>query len=136
MNNFKVLDSTSIQGILCQRLAPFMTGMTCSLDITCRKALSNKSAHAQVKPENGPDFENVWKNRESRLLETPGFIRFALLRGDEEGGCLSFGKEQCHPRCLHRMLKALLSALHHVLCPAAGSRIIFSACMIGAGVAM
>ena len=39
----------------------------------------------QVKPENGPDFENVWKNRESKLLEMPDFIRFALLRGDEEG---------------------------------------------------
>ena len=39
----------------------------------------------QVKPENGPDFENVWKNRDSKLLETPGFIRFALLKGDEEG---------------------------------------------------
>lgn len=40
---------------------------------------------SQVKPENGTDFENVWKNRESKLLEMPGFIRFALLRGDEEG---------------------------------------------------
>ena len=38
-----------------------------------------------MKPENGPDFENVWKNRDSKLLETPGFIRFALLKGDEEG---------------------------------------------------
>ena len=39
----------------------------------------------QVKPENAQDFEEVWKNRDSKLLETPGFIRFALLRGDEEG---------------------------------------------------
>lgn len=95
-----------------------------------------KVSHAQVKPENGPDFENVWKNRESRLLETPGFIRFALLKGDEEGGCLKLGKKHCHPRCLHRMLQALLSALHHGIFPAAGSRIVFTACMVGAGVAM
>jgi heme-degrading monooxygenase HmoA len=39
----------------------------------------------QVKPDRAKDFEDVWKNRESALLETPGFIRFALLRGDEEG---------------------------------------------------
>jgi hypothetical protein len=39
----------------------------------------------QVKPESCKDFENVWKNRKSTLLETPGFMRFALLKGDEEG---------------------------------------------------
>ncbi len=39
----------------------------------------------QVKPESCTDFEDVWKNRKSTLLETPGFIRFALLKGDEEG---------------------------------------------------
>ncbi len=50
--------------------------------------------HEQVKPENGPDFENVWKNRDSKLLETPGFIRFALLKGDEEGMA----------SCLHRTM--------------------------------
>lgn len=34
------------------------------------------------------DFENVWKSRESRLKELPGFIEFQLLRcdtHDEEG---------------------------------------------------
>lgn len=39
----------------------------------------------QVKPDAGPGFEQVWKERKSTLLETPGFIRFALLRGDGEG---------------------------------------------------
>ncbi|CAK0757734.1 hypothetical protein CVIRNUC_002565 [Coccomyxa viridis] len=43
----------------------------------------------KVKPENAQDFEEVWKNRDSKLLETPGFIRFALLRGDEEGEYIS-----------------------------------------------
>lgn len=43
------------------------------------------SHRMQVKPECCTDFENVWKNRNSTLLETPGFIRFALLKGDEEG---------------------------------------------------
>ena len=39
----------------------------------------------QVAPEKGSAFESVWKERKSTLLETPGFIRFALLRGDAEG---------------------------------------------------
>ncbi len=50
----------------------------------------------QVKPECCTDFENVWKNRNSTLLETPGFIRFALLKGDEEG-------DHCHLSILLHM---------------------------------
>ena len=40
----------------------------------------------KVKKEGCQQFEETWKNRESHLKDTPGFIRFALLRGDEEGG--------------------------------------------------
>lgn len=29
------------------------------------------------------DFENVWKSRNSRLSEMPGFVEFRLLRGPE-----------------------------------------------------
>ena len=39
----------------------------------------------QVTKEGCEQFEEIWKNRESHLRETPGFIRFALLRGDEDG---------------------------------------------------
>ncbi len=33
-------------------------------------------------------FETLWKNRESHLEDTPGFVEFKLLRGpaDDEGG--------------------------------------------------
>ena len=33
-------------------------------------------------------FEDVWRNRDSRLMEVPGFVNFHLLRGDfdEEAG--------------------------------------------------
>jgi heme-degrading monooxygenase HmoA len=30
----------------------------------------------------GPEFEEIWKNRETHLQSVPGIIRFALLRGD------------------------------------------------------
>jgi heme-degrading monooxygenase HmoA len=30
----------------------------------------------------GPEFEEIWKNRETHLRSVPGIIRFALLRGD------------------------------------------------------
>ncbi|DBB13897.1 TPA: hypothetical protein ACH3X3_000884 [Trebouxia sp. C0006] len=43
----------------------------------------------KVKQEGCQQFEETWKNRESRLKETPGFLRFALLRGDEEGEYIS-----------------------------------------------
>lgn len=29
------------------------------------------------------DFENVWRNRDSRLADVPGFVEFHLLRGPE-----------------------------------------------------
>ena len=38
-----------------------------------------------MQPTKASDFEAVWKERKSTLLETPGFIRFALLKGDAEG---------------------------------------------------
>ncbi len=35
------------------------------------------------------DFENQWKNRESYLQEVPGFVEFALLKGDAAGEYVS-----------------------------------------------
>lgn len=37
----------------------------------------------QVAPGRGPDFEAMWRERESYLEDTPGFVRFALLRGED-----------------------------------------------------
>jgi heme-degrading monooxygenase HmoA len=37
----------------------------------------------------GPEFEEVWKTRETHLREVPGFVRFALLRGDQPGEYIS-----------------------------------------------
>jgi len=37
----------------------------------------------------GPDFEEQWRTRESYLREVPGFIHFALLKGDEPGDYVS-----------------------------------------------
>lgn len=34
----------------------------------------------QVKVEHGPAFEDVWRSRESRLKDMPGFVRFAMLK--------------------------------------------------------
>ncbi len=31
------------------------------------------------------DFEAQWRNRESYLADVPGFVEFALLKGDAEG---------------------------------------------------
>ncbi len=80
---------------------------------------SSASIGLQVKPDKCEDFEEIWRKRESRLKEvghcltcqnaesppssldcrpmliilrhvqTPGFIRFALLRGDEAGDYIS-----------------------------------------------
>lgn len=36
--------------------------------------------HAQVKVEHSGAFEEVWRNRESKLKEMPGFVRFAMLK--------------------------------------------------------
>ncbi|RLT35631.1 MAG: antibiotic biosynthesis monooxygenase [Chloroflexi bacterium] len=37
----------------------------------------------QVAPGRGDDFERIWRERESYLDGVPGFIRFALLRGED-----------------------------------------------------
>lgn len=36
------------------------------------------------------EFEEVWKNRESRLKEMPGFISFKMLRGQAKEGKVIF----------------------------------------------
>lgn len=36
----------------------------------------------QVAPGRGDDFERIWRERETHLDGVPGFVRFALLRGD------------------------------------------------------
>lgn len=43
----------------------------------------------QVAPGKGADFERIWAERETHLDQVPGFIRFALLRGDNEGEYIS-----------------------------------------------
>lgn len=35
-----------------------------------------------VVPERAEDFERIWRERDSQLDGVPGFVRFALLRGD------------------------------------------------------
>jgi heme-degrading monooxygenase HmoA len=35
------------------------------------------------------DFETAWRQRESYLATVPGFVRFALLKGDAEGEYIS-----------------------------------------------
>ncbi|EFJ44621.1 hypothetical protein VOLCADRAFT_106286 [Volvox carteri f. nagariensis] len=40
----------------------------------------------KVKPESYSDFEQVWKTRESRLKQMPGFVRFAMLRCENVPG--------------------------------------------------
>ncbi|HXH20450.1 MAG TPA: antibiotic biosynthesis monooxygenase [Dehalococcoidia bacterium] len=35
------------------------------------------------------DFENSWRNRRTYLDDVPGFISFALLKGDNEGEYVS-----------------------------------------------
>jgi heme-degrading monooxygenase HmoA len=45
--------------------------------------------HFQVDPARGAEFEKVWRERESHLAAVPGFVRFALLRGDEPGAYVS-----------------------------------------------
>ena len=42
-----------------------------------------------VNPERGADFEEHWRKRETYLHEVPGFLRFALLRGDAPGSYIS-----------------------------------------------
>jgi heme-degrading monooxygenase HmoA len=45
--------------------------------------------HFQVAPGRGSEFEDIWKSRETHLQGVPGFVRFALLRGDDEGEYIS-----------------------------------------------
>ena len=42
-----------------------------------------------VDPARGAEFEARWRERETYLQEVPGFVRFALLRGDEPGRYVS-----------------------------------------------
>ena len=43
----------------------------------------------QVNAGRGADFERAWRERESYLDQVPGFLHFALLRGDTEGEYIS-----------------------------------------------
>lgn len=43
----------------------------------------------KVTPGKGEAFEEVWRSRQTYLDGVPGFIRFALLRGDAEGEYVS-----------------------------------------------
>ena len=36
-----------------------------------------------VMPGKGSDFERIWRERDSYLAGVPGFVQFALLRGDD-----------------------------------------------------
>ncbi len=42
-----------------------------------------------INPGREADFENAWRTRESYLEGVPGFLRFALLKGDEPGEYIS-----------------------------------------------
>jgi heme-degrading monooxygenase HmoA len=43
----------------------------------------------KVNPDRAEEFEQRWKSRESYLHGQKGFVRFALLRGDEPGDFIS-----------------------------------------------
>lgn len=43
----------------------------------------------EVAPGKSEDFERIWRERESHLDQVPGFLRFALLRGEAEGEYIS-----------------------------------------------
>ena len=43
----------------------------------------------QVDPLRGGEFEEVWRTRDSFLNDNPGFVSFALLKGDESGDYIS-----------------------------------------------
>ena len=40
----------------------------------------------RVRPGSEATFEEVWKGRESRLPEVPGFVAFHLMKGPEKDG--------------------------------------------------
>jgi heme-degrading monooxygenase HmoA len=43
----------------------------------------------RVNPERAAEFEDHWRKRETYLHEVSGFLRFALLRGEEAGEYIS-----------------------------------------------
>jgi heme-degrading monooxygenase HmoA len=43
----------------------------------------------QIAPGREADFETQWRTRESYLNDVPGFVQFALLRGDKQGEYVS-----------------------------------------------
>lgn len=43
----------------------------------------------KVHPDRGAEFEAGWRSRESHLAGVPGFVQFALLKGDEPGDYVS-----------------------------------------------
>jgi heme-degrading monooxygenase HmoA len=43
----------------------------------------------RIAPGQEQRFEQVWRERESHLDGVPGFVRFALLRGDRQGDYIS-----------------------------------------------
>lgn len=45
--------------------------------------------HFTVEPGRASDFESHWSQRESYLGEVPGFLGFALLRGDDPSHYIS-----------------------------------------------
>jgi heme-degrading monooxygenase HmoA len=45
--------------------------------------------HFEVDPARAAEFEEHWRRRHSYLDEVPGFVRFALLRGDQPGTYVS-----------------------------------------------
>ena len=42
-----------------------------------------------VAPGKEADFETIWRERETHLQGVPGFMQFALLRGDNPGDYIS-----------------------------------------------
>lgn len=45
--------------------------------------------HFRVAAGKEAEFEDAWKRRESYLQDVPGFVQFALLRGDAPGEYIS-----------------------------------------------
>ena len=43
----------------------------------------------QTNPGKEEEFENIWRTRETYLDGVPGFVRFALLRSDNQGEYVS-----------------------------------------------
>ena len=44
----------------------------------------------KVSVEGADDFEDMWRSRESRLKEVPGFKEFRLLKGAEDEGIRTY----------------------------------------------